>query len=168
MELFLIRHADATPADVGMDDAERPLSEEGIKKMRKAAKGLRNVLKGTFPPMDAILTSPLLRAVQTARILAGEVNDSDEVIECQPLGGQFSWAEILPFLNRYPEVARVALVGHEPELGKLAGWLTSGNSDSCIRMKKGSVICFEVEEMAEAPRARLRWFLTPKQLRMLK
>ncbi len=169
MELFLIRHADAEPADLGMTDAERPLSEGGLKKMRKGAKGLRNILSGTFPPLDAILTSPLHRAIQTARIIAGEVNDSDEVIECTPLGGEFSWADLLPFLNRYPPQSRVALVGHEPELGKLAVWLLSGGpKNASIHMKKGSVFCCEIEELTEEPKVQLLWFLTPKQLRLLK
>lgn len=167
MEIYLIRHADAIDADAGMTDAERPLSEDGIEKMQKGAKGLRNILKGNFPPLDAILTSPLRRSVETALIIAREVNDNEEIVECPPLGGEFSWGDLLPFLTGYPKMGRVVLVGHEPAMGKLAGWLLSRN-ELPLSMKKGSAICFHVEEPTPDPKVELLWFLTPKQLRGLR
>ncbi len=168
MEIYLIRHADAMDADAGMTDAERPLSDEGMEKMRKGAKGLRNLLSGAFPPLDGILTSPLRRAMESARIIAGEVNDNEEVTECPPLGAEFRWADLLPYLEKLPQTGRVAVVGHEPALGRLAGWLVSGAEDLAIPLKKGSAACFSVEEPTARPKAELNWFLTPKQLRMLR
>jgi phosphohistidine phosphatase len=168
MELYLIRHADAMPADAGMTDAERPLSDEGLEKMRKGAKGLRNLLSGSFPPLDVILTSPLRRAVESARILAGEVNDNDEIVECPALSSGSKWQDLLPFITKYPKTGRVALVGHEPELGQLAGWLFAPGSGAAIPLKKGSAVCLEIQDPAAEPKAELIWFLTPKQLRMLR
>ena len=165
MEIYIVRHADALDADGTMSDVQRPLSEEGIEKMRKGAKGLRNLLAGSFPPLDAILTSPLLRAEETARIIAREVNDGGEVTTCPPLAGQFVWSDLLPFLTRYPAGARVALVGHEPSLGELAGWLLAPGAGAAIPLKKGSCIAFGMEEPSERPSAELLWFLTPKLLR---
>ncbi len=168
MEIYLIRHADAMDADAGMTDAERPLSEEGMEKMRKGAKGLRKILSGSFPPLDAILTSPLLRSVESARIIAREVNDNDEVVECPPLGGEVRWEELVPFLEKYPATGRVALVGHEPALGKLAGWLLARDAGVALPMKKGGAACFEIEAPTADPKAEMSWFLTPKQLRGLR
>ena len=168
MELYLIRHADAIDADVGLTDEERPLSDEGREKMRKGAKGLRKLLSGSFPPLDGILTSPLLRSVETAQIIALEVNDNQDVTECPPLAKESLWADILPFLAKFPKSARVALIGHEPELGKLAGWLISRSPETAIPMKKGSAFCFDIDEAVPEPKAELVWFLTPKMLRQLR
>jgi phosphohistidine phosphatase len=168
VEIYLIRHADAMDADAGMTDAERPLSEEGREKMRKGAKGLRNLLSGSFPPLDAVLTSPLLRAVESARIIAREVNDNEEVVDCPPLAEGSRWEDLVPFLGKYPKSGRVALVGHEPDLGKLAGWLLAPESGASIPLKKGAGICFELEEPSPRPQAEMLWFLTPKQLRQLR
>jgi phosphohistidine phosphatase len=168
VELYLIRHADAIDADAGMTDEERPLSEEGREKMRKGAKGLRKLLSGSFPPLDGILTSPLLRSVETAQIIALEVNDNQDVTECPPLAEESRWADILPFLSNFQKSSRIALIGHEPELGKLAGWLISRSPDTAIPMKKGSTFCFEIEEAVPDPKAELLWFLTPKMLRQLR
>ena len=168
MDLYLIRHADAIDADSGMTDAERPLSEDGQEKMRKGAKGLRNLLSGNFPPIDAILTSPLLRALESARIIASMVNEDDTVVECPPLAEGSKWEALLPFLSKYPNTSRIALVGHEPDLGALAGWLLAPGSGASFSLKKGSAVCFEIEEVTAEPEAELLWFLTPKQLRMLR
>jgi phosphohistidine phosphatase len=169
VELYLIRHAGAVDADAGMTDAERPLSDEGYEKMRKGAKGLRNLLSGSFPPLDVVLTSPLRRAVESAKIIAGEVNDNDEIVECSPLAEEeVKWEDLLPFLIRYPKTGRVAIVGHEPSLGKLAGWLLTRTGELAIPMKKGSAMCLEFEEPVPDPKAELHWFLTPKQMRQLR
>ena len=168
MDLLLIRHADAIDADAGMTDAERPLSDEGREKMRKGAKGLRNLVAGSYPPLDGILTSPLLRSVETAQIIAREVNDNEEVVECPPLCSGSKWADLLPILAPYPKSARIVLVGHEPELGRLAGWLLQPGCEAAIPMKKGSLICFEIDEAVAEPKTELQYFLTPKQLRQLR
>ena len=168
MELYLIRHAEAVEASEAGTDAERPLTDEGIDKMRKGAKGLRKLLSGDSPPLDAILSSPLLRALETARIVAGEVNDNDEVAVCEFLGGDFRWPDLLPELERFPPTARVAVVGHEPALGRLSGWLLSGSSEVEVPLKKGSAICFRLEELGAEPKAELHWMLTPKQMRLMR
>jgi phosphohistidine phosphatase len=168
LELYLIRHAEALEANEATPDAERPLTDEGIDKMRKGAKGLRKLLSGDSPPLDAILSSPLLRALETARIVAGEVNDNDEVVVCDFLGGDFEWGDLLSELERFAPTARVAVVGHEPTLDRLSGWLASGSTEVAIPLKKGSAICFRLEELGDKPRAELHWLLTPKQMRLMR
>jgi phosphohistidine phosphatase len=168
LELYLIRHAEAVEASEAKADAERPLTDEGIDKMRKGAKGLRKLLSGNSPPLDAILSSPLLRALETARIVAGEVNDNDEVVMCDFLAGDFQWNDLLPELERFPPTARVAVVGHEPALGRLSGWLACGSAEAAIPLKKGSAICFTIEELGAEPKVELHWMLTPKQMRLMR
>src|SRR6266498_4701651 len=123
MEVLLIRHADALDAEPGMTDDERPLSSEGVERMRKGAEGLAKVLEDHGPPLlSGILTSPKVRAMETARIVALEVNGNETVTQCPPLAADFVWSEILPYLKPFPPDARVALIGHEPALGSLAGY----------------------------------------------
>jgi phosphohistidine phosphatase len=170
MEIFLVRHADALDAEQGMSDDQRPLSSEGVERMRKGAAGLANILKdhGT-PALNGILSSPKVRAVETARILAWELNGSETVISCPPLAGDFTWNDLLPYLKQFPPHARVALVGHEPALGLLAGYLISGTDRTSIFLKKGSAICFQLDPSSSSPSpAELLWFLTPRQMRMLR
>ena len=168
MEIFLVRHADALDAEPGMTDDQRPLSPDGIERMQKGAVGLANVLKDHgSPPISGILSSPKVRAVETARILAWEVNGNEAIVQCPPLAGDFTWNDLLPYLTPYPAHARVALVGHEPSLGLLAGYLISGTDRTSVFLKKGSVICFQVDPSSPPP-AELLWFLTPKQMRMMR
>jgi phosphohistidine phosphatase len=168
MEILLVRHADALDAEAGMSDDERPLTPEGIERMRKGAEGLANVLREYDPPpLSGILTSPKVRAVETARILAWEVNGNETISQCPPLAGDFSWNDLLPYLKPYSARARVALVGHEPLLGSLAGYLITGGNGTSVFLKKGSAICFQVDPSGLVP-AELLWFLTPKQMRMLR
>jgi phosphohistidine phosphatase len=167
VDLYLVRHAEALDAERGQCDADRPLSEEGRRKMARGALGLHKFLSERGARIDGVLSSPLFRARETARILAREVLGEEKLEECPPLGGEFQWADLIPHLERHPSSASLALVGHEPHLGNLAGWLVAGSGAARIPLKKGSIICFEVSAAVPRPQAVLLWFLAPRQLRML-
>lgn len=167
MNIYLLRHGIAAAKDdpAFPADSERPLTKKGIKRMRKAAQGIGR-LEICF---DAILTSPLTRARQTAEIVAIELDMSSHLSEMPQLAPENSPRQLLAGLDKLKEHNHLLLVGHEPLLGEFAGFLLSrGNSsDIGIPLRKGGICCIEVFSVAPLQTAQLHWMLTPKQLRMI-
>lgn len=166
MQLLLIRHGPAgdreTFAETGRDDAERPLTAPGTRKMRRIAKGLRRAIGA----IDVIGSSPLVRAARTAAIVAREYGLSD-VAEVDALAPGASVEKLAVWLRRQKETPVVAIVGHEPDLGALATWLLSGGTESRVPLGKGGACLLEIEGRVKAGSAVLRWALTPALLRRL-
>ena len=162
MDLYLMRHGIAVPRSTEEPDRDRPLTPKGIRRMRKAAKGLR-ALKIS---VDRILTSPLLRARQTAEIVAGVLQLEDRVEVLDELAAESSVKTLLGSLTAYQEMSALLLVGHEPLLGDTASHLLSGSKGVDVELKKGGLCCLEV---ASPPggKAILQYLLTPKQLRLM-
>jgi phosphohistidine phosphatase len=155
MNLYLIRHAIAV--DEYEDDSQRPLTDKGGKKMRQIAKGLR-ALGVEF---DLILSSPYVRAAETAEILADvfkmkkEVQFSDNLV---PTGDPNL---LIAELNEVSNVDSVALVGHEPFLTGLIGLLVSDNASVDITLKKGGVCSLSADDLHHSRKATMDWLLTP-------
>ena len=167
MQVLIIRHAPAEDrnefARSGKSDDLRPLSANGKKKMVDNVRGLQT----TVTDIHSILTSPLIRAQQTADFLA-EVypNSQREILPAlAPLG---SPSEVLEYLQSHADTTHtIALVGHEPDLGELVTWLVSGHTDIWLPLKKGSACLLEFSDRVEAGEAKFCWLLRPKQLRNL-
>ncbi|MBL8971088.1 MAG: histidine phosphatase family protein, partial [Myxococcales bacterium] len=117
MQLFLVRHAIATPPAPERPDAARPLTAEGRTRFVKAVRGLK-ALGWRF---DRLYHSPLVRAVQTAELLQPLVDGPTVVM---PDLARAPDEEMLAHL----EGSKVALVGHEPHLGTLLAWLVTGEA----------------------------------------
>jgi phosphohistidine phosphatase len=167
MQLLIVRHAVAeereTFAATGRDDAERPLTEQGRRKFRKSALGLR----GLVPALDVLATSALVRAVQTADILA-KVYGVGDVVRLRELEPEARPAALLPWLQAQRHRAVVAVVGHEPHLSSLAErLLTGGGGREFVELKKGGACLVDLGEDPRSGRAALLWLLTPRQLRKL-
>jgi phosphohistidine phosphatase len=165
MDLYLVRHAAAFDFDPSYmsDDSQRPLSPEGQKRFSRAALGLR----GLVPSVDQVLSSPWVRAWQTAELLASEAGWPHPVA-CEALASGRAPAEVLQALQPYTGSAAIALVGHEPSLHELASYLlTADASNAQIEMKKGAVVRLEVGEGLRPGAGRLLWLLPPKVLRAL-
>jgi phosphohistidine phosphatase len=162
MELLIIRHAIAFERDRQRwaDDAARPLSPTGIRRSRKAAAGLKELCK--VP--DRLLTSPLTRARETAKILtevAGwpRAEISPELSPGQGAGAVFA-------LLAKDRSRRVALVGHQPDLSVLlAACMTTNAMPLPIEMKKNAIACLSFDGRARVGRAALKWLATPRLLR---
>lgn len=167
MNLYLMRHGIALPQDDPSvaHDAERPLTSKGIKRMRKAAKGVREL----NIPFDSVLTSPALRARQTAEIVAAALNLEAHLEEISGLAPESTVEHLIFGLTRYQDRAHVLLVGHEPLLSNTAASLLGGRRAANVTLdfKKGSLCCIEIETLPAASPGTLRWLLTPKQLRLL-
>jgi phosphohistidine phosphatase len=160
MKVLIVRHAIAVPSgNPDIDDRDRPLTPRGRKRFRKAARGLACIL----PRPDALFTSPLPRALETAQIAAEAWGDVTPVEDPRLAGGHAE--DILPTLTAYGEDALVALVGHEPDVSHLLGRLVGGAGEG-LTFKKGGAALVEVDGAAAA-NGRLIWFLPPRLLRRL-
>lgn len=164
MDLLIVRHAIAFDRDRNRwrDDADRPLSPAGIRRARKAAAGLKRF---TGRPQH-LLTSPLVRARQTARILTEIAGwpAAEEIPELSP--GEPALA-LLELLSRH-RGKLTAVVGHQPDLGHLLGACLLGGGAVPIEMKKNAVACVSFAGRARAGHAALAWLATPKMLRALR
>jgi phosphohistidine phosphatase len=167
MKLLLIRHAIAEDAETfiaaGGTDAQRPLTEIGRKKMRKGANRLRSQLRG----IDLLACSPLLRARETADLIARAFGDLP-IVERPELDYRYPPEAVLDWLAQGPTEGLVVAVGHEPQLGLLSGLLLADASRPLIAFRKGGMALIEFDGRAAAGEGVLQWALTFGQLRSLK
>lgn len=161
--IYIVRHGIAEDYSAAGSDAERRLTNAGIEKTRRAALGLERI--GVAP--DLILTSPLCRADETARIIA-EVLGGVALRQTRTLapGGRFD--EIVAEMTKAPKPAAVMVVGHQPDLGMLASLLATGDPESAfLPFRKAGAACFEIAGSPSSIHGTLQWFLTPSQLRFI-
>ena len=165
MDLYIVRHAAAFGRDPDRwpDDSKRPLTPEGEEEFRLAARGLARIA----PRMDAILSSPYLRAWRTAQILA-ELGSWPAPKSFPVLEPTLPPEKAVTALEAYSEAGAVAVVGHRPGLHELAAYLLTGEGDGLeIGIEKGGVVCVGFDGSVEPGVGELRWLLTPKFLRSL-
>jgi phosphohistidine phosphatase len=165
VELLIVRHAIAFERDHRRwdDDGARPLSPAGMRLSRKAAAGLKEFFKRP----ERLLTSPLVRACQTAQILTDVAGwpQAEVAPELRP-GGT---AEAVFALLRRNRSKLAAVVGHEPDLGALlTACLLGDEGILAIEMKKNAVACVSFRGSPSAGRAVLKWLATPRMLRGLR
>ena len=168
MQLLVVRHAIAEDreefARTGADDSLRPLTPEGRRRMRRAARGLRRLV----PRLGLLASSPLTRAAQTAQVLADVYGGAETATfpELEPGAHPGALVDRLRALDADPDP--VAVVGHEPDLGALVAWLVTGHGRSFMELKKGAACLLEFEDAPEAGAGQLLWAVTPGQLRRLR
>ena len=133
--------------------------------MRRAARGLRR-LGVSF---DTLLTSPFVRARQTAEIVAESLGLEDRLEEISELTPESSVDHLISGLIRFQDREHVLLVGHNPLLGNASSFLIAGNKEIRleIELKKGGLCRIEIDGLPPGIPGTLHWFLTPKQLRQL-
>ena len=158
-ELYLIRHGAAEErGDAWPDDSKRPLTDDGIERMQAAARGL--IRLGV--ELDVILTSPFVRARQTAETVASAFEVRPPVVLVDSLTPNGSFQGVLNDLERQVKRARIALVGHEPDLGSIAARLAGVRQ--ALPFKKGAVCRIDVRTIPPAGAGTLRWFMTARIL----
>jgi len=161
MILYVLRHGVAEAAAPGGDDARR-LTPRGRVKMRAAAAGLRAL----GVPLDALLTSPLPRAAETAEIVAAAYGGTPAPRILPALSPAVSPAELVRALKPFARHAHVMVVGHEPRLSELGSFLLTASTDAlALRLKKGGCFAIELTTLVPPAGAVLCWLLTPRQLR---
>ena len=162
-ELYIIRHGLAEErGEAWPDDNKRPLTPDGVSRMRKAARGLARI----GVTIDIVLTSPLVRARQTAEIVAAGLEPRPSLVNIDSLAPDGSYAAIIADLEKHGRRQRIALVGHEPCIGELGARLIG--SRHALEFKKGAICRIDLDELPPVGPGDLRWMLTPKILRALK
>lgn len=162
MDLLVIRHGQAEPHGGDGSDASRRLTEDGRKKLRRGARGLRKLV----PELGALVSSPLVRAVETAAIVA-EVYGGIAVEETSILEPEREPKELADWLAARPPSA-LAIVGHEPLLSHAVSWFLSGLRHSFLDLKTGGACLLRFPDEIGAGRAHLVFALTPWQLRRMR
>jgi len=151
MRLYLVRHAEAIERSGATPDASRYLTPKGRTAFRKIARRAREA--GIAP--EVIFTSPLLRAVQTAEILAERLKHEGPVVVANELSPGFDDRALRSLLAGAGNLAEAAFVGHEPDLGDLAALLLSLRGDFPLR--KGAVVALEMEGTAQRGAGKFLW-----------
>jgi phosphohistidine phosphatase len=166
MNLYLLRHGLAVePGTPGYArDADRPLTPEGKQKLQKIARAMKT-LELEF---DRIVSSPYLRARQTAEIIAERLKPCQKLELSGTLAPDGSSRKLIELLNGLePPPKSVLLVGHEPYLSGLIALLISGHQGASIVMKKAGLASLRLASLHHGRCAELEWLLTPKQMALL-
>ncbi len=166
VNIFLLRHGIAAePGTPGIKtDAERPLIPKGEQRLRKAAAAMEKMGLS----FDVIISSPYLRAKQTAEIVAKILKLEKRLsISCDLIPGGDPQALIRQLNALKPEPENILLVGHEPFLSRLIALLATGGTSATIEIKKGSLCKLEAEELECGHCATLKWLLTPRQMELM-
>lgn len=167
LNLYLLRHGVAVDRDPHSfpDDARRPLTLKGEDRVRLVGDAMQ-ALELSF---DGIISSPFLRARQTAEIVASALGLGRHLHFREELMPGGDPKALIRFINRMqPAPENLLLVGHEPYLSELLSMLISGQPDAAIDLKKNGLAKLEVAERLKYGRcATLNWLLTPRQLALL-
>jgi phosphohistidine phosphatase len=155
--LYFFRHGEAAGAGAWRgDDFDRPLTDEGRERIALEAQAIKRL---EFA-LDAIVTSPLVRARQTAAILADTLQLRDTLVEDARLGANFSLEQLAHVLHDYPAARALMLVGHEPSLSAVIGRLIGG---AAVDVKKGSLARVDLSGTFEL-KGELIWLVPPRVL----
>jgi phosphohistidine phosphatase len=161
VNVLVIRHGPAGDPEAwereGRDDRLRPLTPDGKKDMREAAAGMATLQRR----VDVVATSPLVRAVQTAEIIASEYDC--EVVTVDVLAPDEDPASTFAWIGTQRADGTVALVGHEPHLSALVSYMLAGKSTAFIELKKGGACLLEVAAFSPGS-STLKWLLTRREL----
>ncbi len=161
MKLYIMRHGPAEPAQSGQSDADRALTAGGRAETTAAAKGLSQL--GVAPA--AILTSPLKRALQTAEIVADELDLAGALSVEDELTAGTSAARIVDMIRK--EQRDLLLVGHNPDFSELVSYLLTDSEEIAIDLNTAGVVCLEFADSPRHGAGTLRWYLRRKQLAMV-
>jgi phosphohistidine phosphatase len=157
MRCYFLRHGAAVePEDFDGSDFDRPLTDDGTKRMTRAATAMAALdLK-----IDVIVTSPLVRAKQTAAIVARALRLEARLIEDERVGGGFDPGRLADVLADHRNAKALMLVGHEPGMSRTVGHLVGGAG---IDFKKGSLACVNLPNPASL-QGDLVWLIPAKVL----
>ena len=161
MDIYFLRHASAGQYSPDSNDDKRPIDKTGEQQSHDIGRALAELdLK-----LDAIISSPLTRAMQTATIAAAELGHKGKIVTDDALRPEASCEQVESLLARYAKKKTIMLVGHNPSMTEfLTQLLTGSNSAQFIDFKKGAVA--KVERVDRQP-AVLKWCMTPKVVRAI-
>jgi phosphohistidine phosphatase len=152
MRIYLMRHSDAEEARPGEEDAERRLTAEGTQQAENAAKWL----KAHGIKVEAVVSSPLVRARQTAEPVARELK-VPICTDARLAGGRLTLSALTGIVRDMGDPASILLVGHEPDMSLTVEELTGGRVD----FKKGALALVKCDQIANGE-GELCWLIPPK------
>ena len=163
MDVYVLRHGVADERDYRKypDDNLRPLISKGVDKLVRQAKGLKAV--GFC--VDLVISSPLVRAVQTAEVVMAGLGMAGDLVYSEALA-----PEAHPYLfleelaSKYSTVDRVMVVGHEPHLSRFVSMVVTGDPNALIRLKKGALCKLRIPRPDGVRSGWLEWLMTPDQM----
>ena len=159
-----MRHGEANPVGGAIArDADRVLTERGREEVRLMAE----VLARLEPDLERIVTSPLARAVESGRIVAGAFPMPPPLEQSETLAPGFRRTALLKHLEAYGNDTHILLVGHQPDLGELIGWLIAEIPQAGIALGTASLAVLTLRRVALDGEPTLRALLTPALLQAL-
>ena len=163
MDLYVLRHGvaeDRGSAEYPSDD-ERPLTAKGGRRMARQAQGLRSLGLS----IDVIVSSPLVRAAQTAEIVREGLRVTGRVVTSNALAPNGSPSRLVSQLaTGYSSADDVMVVGHEPYLSSLISVLATGNPEPVMRLRKGALCKLRLPAPRYGRCGWIEWSMTPKQM----
>lgn len=165
MKVYLVRHGIAVERIGGaiLNDSQRPLTDEGKAEMKQVAHALKRL---NVKP-DRVVSSPLVRAKQTAEIIREVLGHVDELNITDSLAPGGNASDVYKFMRQFNQLEEVFLVGHEPDIGRLAATLLWAGPELNIPFKKGGVCRVDVWDLPPTTPGTLKWFITPKIATMI-
>lgn len=166
MNIYILRHGLAVERGTAgfKKDSDRPLTPKGKQRLWRIAEAME-AMELQF---DAILSSPYLRAMQTAEIIAEAFELRRKLTFANALVPGGNPRLLIAHINKLePAPKNLLLVGHEPYLGKLIGMLAAGNTSMAVDLKKGGLAKLETETLRDGRCAMLAWLVTPKQMLLM-
>jgi len=161
MEIYFLRHASAGEAKLNpAKDEQRPLDKLGVEQCHIVGRALAALKLG----LDVIISSPLVRAQQTASIVAEEIGQEDKIVTDDALRPEASYEQFEQLLARYSDKEAILVVGHNPTQTEFLTQLVTGKSSEAIEFKKGAIA--RVDKEGSRP-AVLKWCMPPKVVRAL-
>ena len=162
MNLYILRHGIAADRSAGYaNDELRPLTSKGIRRMRREAKGIDAM--GVAP--DLIISSTLVRAIQTAEIVQQGLSEPPRMATSRSLVPEAHPSQILRELaDGHSSLGSVMVVGHEPHMSSLVSYILTGRVSWLIDMKKGALVSID---LFSSERGQLLWAMAPRHLRAL-
>jgi phosphohistidine phosphatase len=162
MELYVIRHGIAEDARAGSPDSARELTDEGREKVAAVAKMARRA--GVEPSL--IISSPYVRAVQTAKVAAEEFGYSGHVLKTETLVPFGTPKSVWDELRDHAGEAAILVAGHEPLLSQLVAYLLGAPSTE-VEMKKATLVRIDLSAARPIPKGTLRWMITARLASLL-
>jgi phosphohistidine phosphatase len=160
VDVYVLRHGKAEAAGPDMSDAERRLTKKGREDIAAAcrwmaAQGIR---------FDLIAASPLVRAQETAAIIAESLGEKDILVTWKVLAPGGNTDTVCHLLGKHPDRGSILLVGHEPLLSALISRIVTGEENAAIAMSKGALAKIREFTYMMSPSGELHWLVTAAQM----
>lgn len=161
LKLYVIRHGIAGKSlDNELQDEARSLTKKGRDKIKEIAKGMKELAV----EFDLVITSPLLRAKESAEIINDYCGSDHPLIVSDLLRPGSSYEELIKFLNSLKDNENIAIIGHEPFLSGFSSYCLSKSKNPFLTIKKGGALILEMEGAIKPGQCKLSWLMDSKQL----